>query len=754
MTNTAGWTKEKELAVINQKQAGYVSQLIDILIHPEKNIVKAINFNSSTGTGKTVMMALLINQMPNYFFIITTLSRGQLNKQIESKIKQSTKFNNFVVYGLQDYTTATKLTAEDIIAALPKNKPVIWIRDEGHISTNRWFEILQTRCQNVINFSATNKFKNGIFCNFTETAMLRTVKQQNSSNLDDALKKLLEVKQQHIKVKDYNPCAIFRLFDEKITKQVIRLCEKYNLRWIDISEDDYIMSSLCKDNNEYDVIINKLKIVEGIDIRRAHVLFMDNRPGNLATTVQMIGRCRRNALLWRDDIDIFAPSNQQLLIDTRQCYVFYHIDNMNIDEHDGELLYELCDKISVEELTAGSKIHVDNGVMPNGLTILELENKTGDYVIHQDEATGFNYVDNPEFYSDKYVEQKFDTIMLSGGKQISASEIKENWEHYDRRYIELKVFPIKFKEIESKLNRYVYINQHWYNKIIVERETLVKKIATQKTFLNKPIQLWKNALKEQPENLVYLTEYNYIPFFHGLHMDHWKKIVDERKKQSLPYDLNEEYEAKIPSGAWVYDYVPENELNHLIFSKCTKKINCRETAIIGTDKMKFASFGNDENHGYWVEDSRVTSKLETYTKFNIFISNRYKSQIEDSKKFLFNGKNEFGFSKKYNSCLGYCVEYYAKYLLYGKRFLGGYSVQISLRNAKKNTKIDKDISDDIDVIKSCMIYYIQQVNINFGINKAFIPTISINGLLTEEGRLFVKTVIDLGKKRLIFYVRN
>ena len=99
---------------------------------------------------------------------------------------------------------------------------------------------------------------------------------------------------------------------------IIELCEKYRLKYITlIDNDDFDMEILCSDDNDYDVIINKQRIVEGIDIRRAHVIWIENKPNNNATTIQLIGRCRRNALLWRDDIDICLPKYRTLLQKTR-----------------------------------------------------------------------------------------------------------------------------------------------------------------------------------------------------------------------------------------------------------------------------------------------------------------------------------------------------------------------------------------------------------------------------------------------------
>ncbi|MCR5775912.1 MAG: hypothetical protein K6G84_00660, partial [Lachnospiraceae bacterium] len=52
----------------------------------EYSSMKAINFTSPTGTGKTKMMSKLIDRLPEYYYIITTLSKGQLNRQIRDSL--------------------------------------------------------------------------------------------------------------------------------------------------------------------------------------------------------------------------------------------------------------------------------------------------------------------------------------------------------------------------------------------------------------------------------------------------------------------------------------------------------------------------------------------------------------------------------------------------------------------------------------------------------------------------------------------
>lgn len=404
-------TKKEAFDEINYLQDEYVGELISIINSSNYEMMKTINFTSATGTGKTKMMSKLINHLPEYYFIVTTLSKGQLHIQVRNNLERECLYNNYIVYGSADYRINSRLEAEDIIENIPKEKKCIWLRDEGHIRTNRFDELLSKVCYKVINFSATNVYSD-VICNFAQTMMLRTVNQNNGTP-EKAIEKLLEIKASHRKISGYNPCAIFRCVsgDESLYKRIIRACNINKLKYIDITEDPFIMAELCKDDNEYDVIINKLKIVEGIDIRRAHVLFMDNQPGNNATTIQVIGRCRRNALLYRDDVDILSPQNRKLLEQTRECYVYYNIDKMKINtDDDGELQYAFCNHISCESLKAGTTISVYEGQLTNGLHIIELFGKTGTYKVVVDEETGFNVVEPISgFYDEveKYIDDNY-----------------------------------------------------------------------------------------------------------------------------------------------------------------------------------------------------------------------------------------------------------------------------------------------------------------------------------------------------------
>lgn len=398
-------TRQEVFEEINIIQDEYIDELIGMINSPEYETLKTISITSATGTGKTKMMSKLINRFPYVYFIVTTLSKGQLHIQVRNSLKEDCLYHNFKVYGSADYKINSVLEAEDIIGEIPANTKCIWIRDEGHIRTNRFEELLINKCYKIINFSATNPHSD-ITCNFSQTMMLRTVTQTNGTP-KDAIEKLIEVKRVHSNIKNYNPCAIFRCIggDKDLYEEIVTLCKKHNLKHIDITDETFDMSELCLDDNEYDVIINKYKLVEGIDIKRAHVLYMDSQPRNATTTIQAVGRCRRNALLYRDDIDIMAPENRELLEQTRRCYVYFYVKDMKIDTDEyGELQYAFCDHISCESLKTGMPIQVINGQLPNGLYVLELANQTGKFNVTKDVSTGYNVVEPAtEFYDTEII---------------------------------------------------------------------------------------------------------------------------------------------------------------------------------------------------------------------------------------------------------------------------------------------------------------------------------------------------------------
>lgn len=773
-------TREEAFRDINETQEFYVDELISALYDKSRDCMKEQNFTSDTGTGKTRMMAMLCNKMKDVFFVITTLSKGHLQEQIRKNLRKDAVYGNFVVYGLCDFTANTKLQADDILEKLPKEKKIVWLRDEGHIKTNKWQELINERCWKIVNISATNS-ESGISCNFSHTMMLRSVVQQEGTP-EDALDKLLVVKKQHKNVPNYNPCAIMRCLDEATTERVISGCIERNLKYINITTDSFDMSRLCEDDCPYDVIINKFKIVEGIDLRRAHVVYMTNEPNNVATTIQIIGRCRRNALLYRNDIDIFSDS--KLLHDTMRCYAFFNVVGMKVDtDIEGNLCMHFCDRISCERLKVGTTIHVENGVMDNGITIIELEGRSGEYRIEKDEETGFNVV-NPtgHFYDTqtKLVEPTFNG--RTKDEILSTAETKTVFNYGTGLTEERKVYKLGGTRVLNKydvsLTDKFFVKIHNFEYEIYETK---KGFALKISFFKRrcvrleSIRLTSRGNISLPIDIRHFLEYSYtIRYFKTEDkLDAFlEKYLSKNRQKELPVhiymhkeyeylgfrtDMNgdvfaygkgrgEEVEVQkdAPLNVTVFKNLQTKEIpiedieqffGKYLYLPYRKTVNDRTTSIIGVDTMRLA-----KNNGNltWAEQKPVTTKVGTYCKLNSFITNRYAGELEEVKEQLYTGKNKFDFDKKCNSCLGYCVEYYGKYLVYGERYLGEY-----IAEAQKESGVN-EINDNI-VVRACMLMYRDRMCEVFGSGmQRLIKTINITDLIQSKYKDFVKTVVELG----------
>lgn len=923
-------TREEAFNEINRTQDDYVNQLVHFMDDPINQSMKTINFTSATGTGKTKMMAKLINKFPDRYFIVTSLSRGHLHLQIRTALQADCPYGNFDVYGLMDYKINSKLTADDIMQQIPSDKECIWLRDEGHVETNRFEELLAKVCYKVINFSATNQYSD-IRCNFAHTMMLRIVNQQTGTP-EDAIEKLMQIKRAHSNVSGYNPCAIFRCIsaNQELYDRIIQACKQHGLECIDISDEAFDMADLCQDDNKYDVIINKFKIVEGIDIRRAHVLYMDNQPANDATTIQIIGRCRRNALLYRNDIDILALHNHALLESTRECFVFYNVKEMKVGtDADGELSYAFCPYISCEKLKVGAFIEVINGQLPNGLHVQELQGQTGRFTITVDEKTGFNIVTpDTDFYqtivrkpieylyvrvygSADHIYKKIHInnisklILCGTGNNLNWYNLSEQHQKIDNRTIDvrilttlkkdfedkmdmvrknirtkIKIIPIAqllesitLKNTESSIQKYIeehqstydliqeilnfekrpYRNEHirladvkgtfdekikkyllyycmrtydtqspeWEKyqysldnrlyfitskrdyaidvlmKLNIPREDTVDILKTiALCFSNKMPRVYTNAEELFEWNsfpkftvkMIYgkksraykadIAEYfkNIDVFLQGLNLvyndaepedliaeivnklnatycNFNKNIADVIDIDCSPlYELLTKTELqKIDSGEIaVTQHMPRQKLLQLQVYNHGTIMNDRESAIIGVDKFKLIKPGRGELP-VWMEARAVTSKLNSYNKLNAFISQKYSQELLSVKEYLFHGKNEFQFDKRCNSMIGYCVEYYSKYKVYGKGYLEEYIQQAM---CEKNAPHDSSETDAI-IVRACMLKYRAMMKRSFGeALEKVIRAASIASLLSKKYQDFIRLVILLGNKTASFVLQT
>ena len=717
--------KDMELNTIKQTQDFYENQLIDKIVDP-KILKKEICFTSATGTGKTIMLSNIINklnaQYPNkFYFIITTLSRGQLSSQIANKLSNSIDSDNYIVYGVAEFKKNTKLKSTDILKNIPKEKNIIWFRDEGHIKTNNFSNILTNICFKIISMSATNKYssKEDIYCNFIHTPMLRTIIQQDGTP-EDAINKLLEVKQEHINVKNYNPCAIFRIVgSEECLNLTIELCKKYNLKYINITDEKFKMEDICKDDNEYDVIINKMKIIEGIDIRRAHVLFMDNCPENPNTIVQSIGRCRRNALFWRNDINIFDASNQDLLLSTSKCYIFYNIRNssLNIDNESQDIQQNFCDTISVEDISDKiNAITVKNGKLINGLTVLETAGSSGEFEIKKDPKTNFKYLfPLTSYYKDN--NNHFIKIILRGRSSHGGCKSSFNL-----------LFSIDFIFLLKEINK---------NNEIIE---------TFDSFYNFILEsIGKNYIKYKYDYSLNESEYTNNQFY--------LVYKGEKSREKEPfYSLYIDLKNNFANFKRIFD---NNEMDENYFYN----------AIIFGGDMKVIK---RENQYQWVENTAITSKINQGSgKLYRYISNNYKNLLDslDSFNIYFNIKDKKITLDKYNrfnSAIGTIIE------LTTKLFLSKREFTMVIKNIKKKLSIENcniDNFEDIINLTDNKEFFEKEI-VSYTVNKykqymlkyyklsskyACVPT----GKYTKYGDTdFVKFVINYSIQSARFFIKK
>lgn len=178
------------------------------------------------------------------------------------------------------------------------------------------------------------------------------------------------------------------------------------------------------------------------------------------------------------------------------------------------------------------------------------------------------------------------------------------------------------------------------------------------------------------------------------------------------------------------------------FVSYTKIVNDKEEAILGIDQYRQIEGADDRID--WILDKAVTSKVTKYSKLNSFLRKKYESQINDVIPQLYNGKNSFNFNSKANACLGYCVEYYAKYLVYGEKYL---RMQIEKAKAESNV----NVVNDFVIIRACMLKYKENMVRAYGaIIAKSIRTISVEQLIKKDYTEFVKTVVELGTRTAEF----
>lgn len=775
-------TKNEELQYINQLQESYVDELLEQIKSKDNAVFKEINLTSPTGTGKTIMMAKLINKCPDWFFIVTTLSHGQLHLQVEAEIRRLCHGGNYIVYGVSSFTKNTRLTADDILNTFPSNRQIIWLRDEGHRNTNNWMALLEDRCYKIVNISATNKSDHGVVCNFTDTMMLRSVKQSEGDAIN-AVKIHKKIKTIHSTVGGYTPCILFRVTSIQAAKDIVALCREEGIPYINlVGFDDYDMSELCKDDCTIEAIIYMQKMDVGIDIRRAHTIWIQTKPSNVSTTIQCVGRCRRNALFWRNDIDIMDPKNRELLEETRVCYAVYQIEGTQVSTNEfGEMVNTFCPYISVQRLRAGCEISVIKGTLANGLNIIELQRRTGQYRISKDEATGFNIVDNESFYRQKTKKirnhlsnPRLDALFTPPENVCSAirttvDRLNEN-PHLDIIF----GFDCQSKP-HNKAGELVIPGFYKATRIpcLINSKTNPNSDETSLGFVNAKRKYYKTSAEfyaDITQNYLYKKDctitspYEHLkqyPAFEtvkqlinfakccGDQDSEYPMTITKQTLQSafehyrhiigpLSYIVQDPYEITPETNVFRhgYDYYSFEECKRIALYNSIAPQQHQYYSIIDTN-CELATIGPElfqRINKSWKPVVSVTKLLTSNTKFKRFIHQRYETVINQARPYFYKRKNLFDFEdRRQNSILGCCVEYYAKFLLY-KDYLGIPS------NSKKKL-------DSSDIIRLCLEKYKDMMSKTFGNDVAQrIRLPSTETLGSKQYQSFLQACMTLGKQ--------
>ena len=221
-------------------------------------------------------------------------------------------------------------------------KDIYVIKDECHVATTNLDDLKDTFFTKVINFSATPNLKRGqkpdveiLEASAVNAHLIKSVKYcDDTDTLDDALEQFIKVKKSYLSNSiNVNPCMIIQISnedkaDEEIN-QIKKSLEKYQLKWMLILDNSEKKSEtndtiqlkkqpLSKwkyfakqDQSTIDIIIFKMIITEGWDIRRACMLYQVRDTKSKQLDEQVIGRVRRNPRLI--DFEKLSEDAQKLI---------------------------------------------------------------------------------------------------------------------------------------------------------------------------------------------------------------------------------------------------------------------------------------------------------------------------------------------------------------------------------------------------------------------------------------------------------
>ncbi|MCC7357670.1 DEAD/DEAH box helicase family protein [Candidatus Uhrbacteria bacterium] len=277
------------LQEVKDLQQNAVTKLVELTATHDE-----LTFKAPTGSGKTYMMADMMNRIlsadKNIVFLVSTLSKGDLATQNYEKFQEYSAKGNFPV--LKPYLISSQIAGEERLFVpidynvylLPRDlykkggrlmqgamegflhtitggkllggqeRKVYLIKDECHIATNNLDSLSEKFFAKIYNFSATPKLSRGqhpdVEIKNDDAVNAKLIKDielidDPEITVADAITKFEEVKQEYRNLLGVNPCLIIQISnkdkaDAEIAeiKKELDKAEHTDLKWMLIVTDE------------------------------------------------------------------------------------------------------------------------------------------------------------------------------------------------------------------------------------------------------------------------------------------------------------------------------------------------------------------------------------------------------------------------------------------------------------------------------------------------------------------------------------
>ena len=273
-----------------------LQEAIDLQNNAVKQLVnlteqkKELTFKAPTGSGKTYMMAKMMNSLlekdEEIVFLVSALSKGNLAKQNFEKFNEYSSKGNFLK--LNPYLISSEVSGEERLHVplgynvyiLPRDlykkggrlmqggmenflqnitlkkwlggqeKKVYLIKDECHIATNNLDDLSVEYFEKIYNISATPKLSRGqqpdVEITNEDAVNAKLIKrveliEDSTAEVSDAIEKFEEIKQEYRDTLGVNPCLIIQISNKEKAEQeleniysVLNKTEHQDLKWMTI----------------------------------------------------------------------------------------------------------------------------------------------------------------------------------------------------------------------------------------------------------------------------------------------------------------------------------------------------------------------------------------------------------------------------------------------------------------------------------------------------------------------------------------